>query len=91
MSEDVDEAEKVRRVPSRYWNTNIHKCTSGGETVCCSRENASSGGSSTQKRKAAEGQLQMKRQEMDKAKVSIEHDTSPQVADAVKRYSYLLR
>ncbi|KAF8328295.1 hypothetical protein F5887DRAFT_924404 [Amanita rubescens] len=53
MSEDVDEAEK---------------CTSGGETVCCSRENASSGGSSTQKRKAAEGQLQMKRQEMDKAK-----------------------
>ncbi|KAJ7281833.1 SNF2 family N-terminal domain-containing protein [Mycena rebaudengoi] len=34
----------------------------------------------TQKRKAAEGKLQMKRQEMDKAKV----------ADAVKRYSYLL-
>ncbi|PFH46856.1 hypothetical protein AMATHDRAFT_68955 [Amanita thiersii Skay4041] len=33
-----------------------------------------------QKRKAAEGQLQVKRQEMDKAKV----------ADAVKRYSYLL-
>ncbi|KAJ7180493.1 P-loop containing nucleoside triphosphate hydrolase protein [Mycena filopes] len=34
----------------------------------------------TQKRKAAEGKLQVKRQEMDKAKV----------ADAVKRYSYLL-
>ncbi|KAF8216281.1 SNF2 family N-terminal domain-containing protein [Mycena galopus ATCC 62051] len=33
-----------------------------------------------QKRKAAEGKLQVKRQEMDKAKV----------ADAVKRYSYLL-
>ncbi|KAF8638665.1 hypothetical protein AX17_002046 [Amanita inopinata Kibby_2008] len=33
-----------------------------------------------QKRKAAEGQLQVKRQEMDKAKV----------ADAMKRYSYLL-
>ncbi|KAF8801769.1 SNF2 family DNA-dependent ATPase [Phlegmacium glaucopus] len=34
----------------------------------------------TKKRKAAEGQLQLKRKEMDKAKV----------ADAVKRYSYLL-
>ncbi|KAJ6518654.1 SNF2 family N-terminal domain-containing protein [Mycena sanguinolenta] len=34
----------------------------------------------TQKRKAAEGKLQAKRQEMDKAKI----------ADAVKRYSYLL-
>ncbi|KAJ7801915.1 P-loop containing nucleoside triphosphate hydrolase protein [Mycena olivaceomarginata] len=34
----------------------------------------------TQKRKAAEGKLQVKRQEMDKAKVT----------DAVKRYSYLL-
>ncbi|KAJ7918970.1 P-loop containing nucleoside triphosphate hydrolase protein [Mycena leptocephala] len=34
----------------------------------------------TQKRRAAEGKLQVKRQEMDKAKV----------ADAVKRYSYLL-
>ncbi|KAJ7077900.1 SNF2 family N-terminal domain-containing protein [Mycena belliarum] len=34
----------------------------------------------TQKRKVAEGKLQVKRQEMDKAKV----------ADAVKRYSYLL-
>ncbi|KAK7051471.1 chromatin remodeling complex Adenosinetriphosphatase [Paramarasmius palmivorus] len=33
-----------------------------------------------EKRKAAEGQLQLKRQEMDKAKI----------ADAVKRYSYLL-
>ncbi|CCM03819.1 uncharacterized protein FIBRA_05968 [Fibroporia radiculosa] len=36
-----------------------------------------------QKRKAEEGKLQVKRQEMDKAKASI-------VTDAVKRYSYLL-
>ena len=44
--------EKVCRVHSRHRNTNIHKCTSGGETVRCSRENASSGGSSAQEAKA---------------------------------------
>ena len=53
-----------------------------------------------QKRKAEEGKLHVKRQEMDKAKVSpfplfaffLEGQllTSPQITDAVKRYSYLL-
>ncbi|KAF8323656.1 hypothetical protein F5887DRAFT_927167 [Amanita rubescens] len=63
-SEYVEEAEEDELMSE----DEAEKCTSGGETVCCSCENASSGGSSTQKRKAAEGQLQMKRQEMNKAK-----------------------
>jgi hypothetical protein len=48
-----------------------------------------------QKRKADEDQLGVKRKEMDKAKVSAEISlltrlTPRQIADAVKRYSYLL-
>ncbi|KAF9479657.1 SNF2 family DNA-dependent ATPase [Pholiota conissans] len=42
-----------------------------------------------QKRKADEGQLQQKRKEMDKAKASRPNFSSL-IADAVKRYSYLL-
>lgn len=53
-----------------------------------------------QKRKAEEGQLQAKRQEMDKAKVCSQQNPAlsgllyvlsfAQIQDAVKRYSYLL-
>ncbi|KAH0831419.1 SNF2 family DNA-dependent ATPase [Lanmaoa asiatica] len=49
-----------------------------------------------QKRKADESQLHAKRQEMDKAKVTpslqfcVSYSHSVQIADAVKRYSYLL-
>jgi len=52
-----------------------------------------------QKRKVAEGQLQVKRQAMDKAKVRcsyhrasnhMQFTNASKIADAVKRYSYLL-
>ncbi|EEB89358.1 hypothetical protein MPER_12552, partial [Moniliophthora perniciosa FA553] len=52
----------------------------GEEEVSGKAQNDAKRKQKKEKRKAAEGQLQMKRQEMDKAKI----------ADAVKRYSYLL-
>ncbi|ESK92420.1 chromatin remodelling complex atpase chain isw1 [Moniliophthora roreri MCA 2997] len=52
----------------------------GEEEVSGKAQNDAKRRQKKEKRKAAEGQLQMKRQEMDKAKI----------ADAVKRYSYLL-
>ncbi|KAI0076817.1 SNF2 family DNA-dependent ATPase [Panus rudis PR-1116 ss-1] len=78
--EEEEEAENVDQLQSEDGQPEEPSSSQQPQTKASKLQANAERQQKKQKRKADEGQLQMKRQEMDKAKIS----------DAVKRYAYLL-